>query len=141
MSTELSVHAVHEGDMRIVASGAEHTLRMDYPLQPGDKMTGLRPLEVLLASLAGCSGNALALLLRRLRQPVQGLEVNVRGTRRDEHPTVFTAITLEIVLHGKGIDSAVVTRAMAQAEERICPVWIMLKAGTPITSSFRIIEE
>lgn len=79
-------------------------------------------------------------LLRMMEQPVQGLEVKACGQRRDEHPTIFTSIGLEFVVHGADIDPALVARAMALSEERYGPVWAMLKAGTKITSSFRIME-
>jgi uncharacterized OsmC-like protein len=55
-------------------------------------------------------------------------------------PTELTAIALEFTLSGAGIDPAVVARALAQSEERLCPDWAMLKPGTTIKSSFRIIE-
>jgi putative redox protein len=80
-----------------------------------------------LASLAGCAGGTLALLLSRMKRPLQGLEVNARGKRSDEHPTVFTEITLEFVFRGSGLESAAVERALAQARDQLCPVWAMLK--------------
>lgn len=73
-----------------------------------------------------------------MQQPLRGLEVHARGLRRDEHPTVFTEIALEFVLHGAGLDPTAVTRALSVAENQLCPVWAMLKAGTPITAAFSI---
>jgi uncharacterized OsmC-like protein len=68
---------------------------------------------------------------------VARLRVAARGERRSEHPTVFTQIALEFVV-GAPADADAVANAIQQSEERICPIWAMLKAGTPITSSFRI---
>jgi putative redox protein len=141
MPTEMTVHAVHQGEMRLIASAGEHTVNMDYPLRPGAEATGFRPLELLLARLAGCSGNALVALLRRSEQPVRGLEVTARGERRDEHPTIFTHIALEFVVHGAGVDPAAVAHALELAEDRLCPVWIMLQSGTNITSSFHVVGD
>ncbi len=140
MPTELSIHAVHQGGMRFLASAGDRSVNMDYPLRPGETSAGFRPLELLLASLAGCAGSTMALLLSRMKQPVQGVEVNARGKRCDEHPTVFTEITLEFIIHGSGVESAAVERSLAQARDQLCPVWAMLKSGTQITSSFRVIE-
>jgi putative redox protein len=141
MPTELSVHAVHHGGMRVTATSRYFALDMDYPLQAGEKGAGWRPLEVLLASLAGCSVNTLALLLRRVEQPVRGIEVAVRGVRRDGHPTVFTDISLDFVVRGKDVDPGAVERALLSAEQYMCPVWAMLKEGPRITTSFQIDEE
>jgi len=140
MPSELRIHAVHVGGMRMTATNGEHTITADYPLQADEKAAGLKPLELLLASIATCGGSVVALLLGRTKQPMSGLEVNVRGTRRDEHPTVFTEIAVEFVIRGTGVDPALVEKAIAQADEKLCPVWAMLKPGTPITTSYRIVE-
>jgi putative redox protein len=138
MPTELVVHAVNRDHMRIVADAGPHTVSMDYPLQPGQETDGLTPLQLLLASLAGCSGNTLASLLRKREQTVGDIEVIARGLRRDEHPTVITDIALEFVIHGE-VEPAVVERALALSEDRLCPVWAMLKGGTRITLAYRVV--
>jgi len=99
------------------------------------------PLRLLLASLAGCSGNTLALVLGRMQQPVEAIEVDARGRRRDEHPTVLTDITLEFVVRGKGVEPAAVGRALTMAEEQLCPVWAMLKPGVAISAAFTVVED
>jgi putative redox protein len=140
MPTELIVHAEHQGDMRWSAAAGGHSISMDYPIPagPGEAM---KPLEVLMASLAGCAGNTLVLLLKRSGQPVSAMSIDIRAARRDEHPTVLTEITLNFAIAGTGIDPAIVERAMAQSEEHLCPVWAMLKPGTSIKSTFRIMPE
>jgi putative redox protein len=138
MPTELRVQAVHAGGMKVKVRCGEHEVLTDYPLQPGAAAAGYRPMELLLASLAACGGSVVALLLGRMGQPITGLEVDVRGQRRDEHPTVFTHIAVEFKLHGAGIDPARVAEAITQADERLCPVWAMLKPGVPIQTSYTI---
>jgi putative redox protein len=139
MPSELSVHAVQQGPMEFAISDGEHEITIDYPL-PGSEgeLKGMTPLRLLLASLAGCSGSSVAALLRRDGQPVTGVEVTARGQRRDEHPTVITAIELEFVLKG-AVDPARVEHALKLSEAQICPVWAMLKTGTPISSSYRVV--
>jgi putative redox protein len=126
--------------MKISAGDGDHTVLMDYPMG-SEPAGGLTPLKLLLASLAGCSGNALALLLRKSRQPFQRLEVQARGLRREEHPTLFTEIFLDFTVVGRGLDRMEVEKALKRSEELICPVWAMLKAGTPIHPSLKMIEE
>jgi putative redox protein len=139
MPSELSVHAVQQGPMEFAIGDGEHEITIDYPL-PGSEgeLKGMTPLRLLLASLAGCSGSSVAALLRRDGQPVTGVEVAARGQRRDEHPTVITSIELEFVVKG-AVDPARVEHALTLSETHICPVWAMLKTGTPITSSYRIV--
>jgi putative redox protein len=136
MPTEMTVHAEYAGGMKVTATNGKHTLITDYPLAPGQEAAGFRPMELLLVALAACAGSTVGLLLGRSKQPLEGLEVSVRAERRDEHPTVFNAIAMELLLRGAGLDRAVVERVIAQAEEKLCPVWAMLKASTPITTTW-----
>jgi putative redox protein len=138
MPQELSVRAVRESGMCFTASTGEHTVCLDYPLSPGPT-AGPTPLQMLLTSLAVCAGSTMALLLDRMKQPFTGLAVEARGKRRDEHPTVLTEISVEFVITGAGTDPERVEQALKMAEEQLCPVWAMLKEGTPITTSFRIV--
>ena len=138
MTTELSIHAVHQGGMRVLAGSGRHQVLMDYPMQPGEAAEGLTPLQMLLASLAACSANSVSALLKKMNQPVAGLEVAAHALRSQEHPTVLTAISLEFHVYGPGVDRETVARSLKLSEERLCPVWNMLKGGTPIKASFRI---
>lgn len=135
---ELSVHATQQGPMEFAITDGEHEVTIDYPLPGTDQdLKGMTPLRMLLASLAGCSGSTLAALLRRDGQAVQGVEVVARGQRRDEHPTVITEIDLAFTVHGD-VDPERVEHTLRLAEETLCPVWAMIKAGTPISSSFSV---
>jgi putative redox protein len=139
MPSELSVHAVQKGPMEFAIGDGQHEVTIDYPLPAANgDLRGMTPLRLLLASLAGCSGSSVAALLRRDAQPVTGVEVTARGQRRDEHPTVITSIELEFVVHGD-VDPARVVHALKLSEAQICPVWAMLKVGTPITSSYSVV--
>ncbi len=139
MPSELKVHASYQGGMRFDATCGEHAITIDYPLPAGAGVAGMTPLQLLLSSLAACSGSTLALVLKRMGQQVEGLEVTARGSRRDEHPTVLTDIRLEFELRGGEVAEDAVRKALAVAEDQLCPVWAMLKGGTPITASFRIV--
>ena len=137
MPTELVIQADYQGGMKVTAGDGEHTVTMDYPLEPGQAVAGLTPLKLLLASLTGCIGNTVPMLLAKRGQPVRSLQVTAKGQRRDEHPTVFTRIDVELVLHGD-LDPEVVEHCIALADEKLCPVWAMLRPATPIVTSYRI---
>ncbi len=139
MASELSVHAVYLDGMRVLAEAGNHQVLTDYPLPAGRPVEGLTSLELLLASLASCAANSiLALLKRKMNQPVNGLEVYARGLRREEHPTVLTEILLEFVVKG-AVDPELVANSLKVAENQLCPVWNMLKSGTQITTAYRIV--
>lgn len=138
VNTELTVHAVHEGGMRVrVSDGKFHTL-MDYPLNVEQTTVGPTPLTMLLASLAACSANSVMAILEKMQQPVSQLRVEAHANRSPVHPTVLLDIALEFIIKGDGVDPAAVARALQLSEERLCPVWNMLKASTPIKATFQL---
>ncbi len=140
MASELSVHAVHLDEMRVLAESGNRKVLTDYPLTPERPLEGLTSLELLLASLATCATNSvLALLKRKMSQPVTGLDVYACGVRREEHPTVLTEISLEFVVRGE-VDPDAVRKSLKISADQLCPVWNMLKDTTPIKATFRIVQ-
>lgn len=140
MPQELSVTAVRAEGMCFTANAGEHTVCLDYPLNE-EATLGPTPLQMLLASLAVCAGSTVSLVLERMRLPLAGLTVEAKGQRRDEHPTVITDIHLEFELRGSGIDRERVDQALKLAETQLRPVWAMLRPGTSIHATFRIVED
>jgi putative redox protein len=140
VKTELSVRGVHRGGMRVYASDGEFHVSMDYPQQEGEITTGPTPLTMLLASLAACSLNSVVVILKKMQQPLEGLGVEVRGARRTEHPTLLTDISLEFTVKG-AVDPTAMAHALKLSEERLCPVWNMLKGSTAIKAGFNMQPE
>ncbi len=118
-----------------------HSLAMDADDSSGGHNAGFRPMELLLVGFGGCSGMDVISILRKKRQPVSGLEVNVRGEKSDDHPRIYKEVHIEYVVKGKGVGTEAVERAIALSLDKYCSVGATLaKAGT-ITHSYRIVEE
>lgn len=141
MPSELTIRAAYDGGLRMSATNGLYTVKTDYPTSPGEPCVGFKPMELLLVSLATCGGSVVGSLLARMNQPATAVEVEVSGRRRDEHPTVFTAIDVRFVVRGRGVNAAVVERAIERAEKQLCPVWAMLAQAAPITTSFRLEDQ
>jgi putative redox protein len=139
MATEFSVRAVRQEGMRLITGNGRYSIGTHYP-RGVEQATGLTPLEVLLSSLAVCLGGSMVGLLSRTQQPVTRIEASASGERRDEHPTCCSRIHLEVLVRRAGVDPAAVDHALQLSEKAICPVWAMLKDGTQISASFRIVE-
>jgi putative redox protein len=135
MDLELNVSVGDlKGRMQLTGRGhTGHEVAIDYtPPMGGDK--GFTSLELLLVSLASCSGHTIQFLLGKMGKTVEKLEVRVRGKRRmDEHPTVVTDVHLMYELKGSGLDQAAVEKAIRMAEEKFCPVWAMLRNNVTVT--------
>ncbi|WP_420460454.1 OsmC family protein [Neolewinella sp.] len=94
----------------------------------GGQGGGMRPMELVLASVASCSGIDIMLLLKKQRQEVRDLRVRVTGQRAETAPRVFTAIQVHYQFAGPQ-DAKKVERACRLSMEKLCSVSMMLKAG------------
>jgi putative redox protein len=118
-----------------------HTLTMDADDVSGGHNAGFRPMELLLVGFGGCSGMDVISILRKKKQPVSGLEINVAGEMTDEYPKIYRKIHIEYVVKGKGVGKEAVERAIQLSLDKYCSVGATLgKAGT-ITHSYKIVEE
>jgi putative redox protein len=118
-----------------------HTLTMDADEALGGQNEGFRPMELLLVGFGGCTGMDVISILRKKRQNIAGLEMNVTGERAETHPHVYTDVHIEYVVKGKGVEPQAVERAISLSLEKYCSVGATLAKTGRITSSYRIVEE
>lgn len=116
-------------------------LTLDASPKVGGGGQGFRPIELILLALAGCTGMDVLSILRKKRQDITGFEVRARGERAQDHPRVYTHITLEYIVRGRNISPEAVARAITLSEYKYCPVHAMLRESVPIECSFRIEDE
>ncbi len=128
------------GGMQFIGKGAKsgQTTIMDAAAEAGGQNSGSRPMEVLLYGLGGCTGMDVVSILRKKRQPFTGLEMNLSGDRAPDNPKRYTAIRVEYVVYGKGVDPKAVEDSIRLSEERYCSA--RASFNCPITSTFRIEE-
>lgn len=141
MAKESHIDIVFQGGMKFLGrSGrAGMAVQLDFAREEEEAIDGYTPMELLLTSLAGCSGQVTVGLLKRMGQEIKDLTVRARGTKKEVHPAVFTAIELEFEFRGGKLDPAQVEKALALSEDRYCPVWAMVKAASPIKATYRLI--
>ena len=115
-----------------VESASGHTAAVDEAPTFGDN-DGMRPTEMLLGALGSCTGLNAVLLLKKFKQPLKSLEVQVEGEQETEWPRAFTKIEVTFVLgwHGKH-DNEQVDSALDMACNRYCPIHATLSRGTKI---------
>jgi putative redox protein len=119
--------------------GSGRTVSLDTIAEEGGG-TGFSPMELALVSLAGCTAMDVISILKKKRQDVAGFEVRAHGLRTDDHPRVFTDITLEYVVRGHSVDPKAIERAIELSETKYCSVAGMLKKAANITTTFRVEE-
>ena len=118
-------------------SGAK--LRMEGPADMGGPGLAPRPMETLLAALAGCSSVDVVKILTQQKEPLEGLVVRVDGTRADAIPAVFTSIRVVFEIAGAVAENKA-RRAVALSMEKYCSVTKMLEPTVAITHEVVLIR-
>ena len=123
----------------LAESGSGHALVMDGPPEHGGRNLGVRPMEMLLMGMGGCTQFDVLLILRRGRHHVSFCEVELEAGRAESDPKVFTRIHAHFRVGGKGLAEKAVERAVQLSAEKYCSASIMLGAVAEITHDFEIV--
>jgi putative redox protein len=138
----LTAKVTYVNGLQFVGEGSSHhAIVLDGDSSAGGHNSGLQPMELLLIGIGGCSGMDVISILKKKRQDVTGLEINVNGGQAADYPKKFDTITVEFVVKGKNISEEAVKRAIDLSMDKYCSVKATLEDPTTITSSYRITEE
>jgi putative redox protein len=130
-----------DGVMFVGESGSGHAVVMDGPLDLGGRNMGIRPMEMLLIGVGGCSSFDVVQILQKGRNDLVGCVAELTAERVDAVPAIFSKIHLHFVISGRDLKPAVVERAVKLSAEKYCSASIMLgNAGVEITHDFEVIE-
>ena len=128
-------------DLTLVGeSGSGHAVVMDGPPELGGHNLGLRPMEMVLLGMGGCTVVDVLHILKKARQSVSDCVVELAGERAATDPKVFTQIHVHFIVTGKALSEAQVKRAVALSAEKYCSVSIMLGKTAEITHTYEIHE-
>lgn len=121
-------------------SQSGHALVMDGAVEAGGRNIGLRPMELLLIGMGGCSSFDVVTILKKARQPITDCVAELSAERADDIPKVFTKIHVHYVVTGKNLNPAQVERAIKLSMEKYCSASLMLGKTAEITHDFEIVE-
>jgi putative redox protein len=127
--------ALTDGDFGIDITDADgHTLRMDIPVSQGGNASGFRPMQTLLAALCGCSSVDVVMILKKQKQNLEGLEIEVDGEREEgKEPSLWKQVDVRFLLKGE-IEPSKGFRAVDLSMKKYCSVAETLRvAGAEIT--------
>ena len=132
-----------QGEAAFLAkSGSGHEVMMDGPPDHGGQNRGVRPMEMVLLGMAGCSTFDVMSMLKKGRQDVSDCVCDVDAERADAVPAVFTSIHLHFRVTGNHLKEKQVARAVQLSAEKYCSASIMLEAaGVKITHSYEVVEQ
>ncbi|MCD8511294.1 MAG: OsmC family protein [Bacillus sp. (in: Bacteria)] len=96
-----------------------HELRMDASPDVGGNNNAPRPMELLLYSVAGCTGIDIISILKKMRLEPKGFQMEVEGERADDHPKRFTKLSVHYSLEGDLPEDKVI-RAIQLSKDKYC---------------------
>ena len=107
-------------------------------LSVGEK--GFKPMELLLTALAGCSGVDVYTILKKKRQGIEDIEIEVKGYRRDKHPRIYERIEITYRVKGEVQDKAL-SQAIKLSVDKYCSVYAMLSKSSHIEVRYEICKD
>ena len=117
-----------------------HAVILDGAPEAGGRNIGMRPMEMLLIGMGGCTSFDVVTILKKSRQHIVDCVAEMDATRADEVPKVFTKIHVHFVVTGKNLNPAQVERAVKLSAEKYCSASIMLGKSVEITHDFELRE-
>ena len=132
---------LQEGSTFEGVAGSGHRVTMDVAPEVGGRNLGLRPMEMVLLGLGGCTAIDVLHMLRKGRQPITDMRVELDAERADDVPKVFTRIHLHFVLTGAGLDPHKIERAIKLSASKYCSASMMLNKTAEMTHDFEIVKQ
>lgn len=121
-------------------SGSGHSVVMDGAPEAGGRNLGVRPMEMLLLGLGGCSAFDVMMILKRGREKVTDCVVELDGERAEADPKVFTRINMRYIVTGHALDRNKVERAVNLSAEKYCSASAILSKTAELTHTVDIVE-
>ncbi len=119
-------------------SDSGHQILMDGPESAGGENRGMRPMELILLGMGGCTSFDVVTILKKSRQDIKKCEARISAERADSIPKVFTKIHITFIVEGHELNEGMVERAINLSAEKYCSASIMLSKSVEITHDFKI---
>ncbi|MBU6343131.1 MAG: OsmC family protein [Bacteroidetes bacterium] len=122
-----------DGSHTIARDPMGNELQMYLPENAGGNATGIRPMQVLIMGLAGCTAVDVLLILKKQRQEVLDLHIDVEAERQpDVEPSLWEQVTVHFTVIGP-VELAKAQRAVDLSMQKYCSVSETLRrAGADI---------
>ena len=121
-------------------SGSGHSVVMDGAPEAGGRNLGIRPMEMLLLGLGGCTSFDVVSILQKSRQDLVDCEVEIEAERATDVPKVFTKIHIHFIVSGRELDETKVRKAVDLSADKYCSASRMLEKVADISHDFEIVE-
>jgi putative redox protein len=134
-----TVDTAWQGNMKFDAVVSGHHITIDALPAVGGNDEGARPKELMLASLAGCTGMDVISILKKMRIEPTYFNVRVEAEMTEEHPKHYTAMHIIYEFKGKNLEMEKLQKAVDLSQDRYCGVSVVYRKAMEITSEIVIL--
>ncbi len=118
-----------------------HSILMDGPPESGGNNAAIRPGEMTIVALGGCTGIDVVSILKKMRVPIESFEVVVDAEQREQHPKSWSKLHLKYIFKGKNLDEEKIKMAIELSQDKYCSVSDMLKKSAELTWEYQILSD
>lgn len=130
------IHLQWIGNLRFVVNDESgHSFVIDTKKEVGGTETGFQPVDLILASLAGCMAFDMVSILRKMKSDLKHFSVSVEGKRADEHPKRYTNILIKFKTN-KEVKETDLQKTFELSRDKYCSVFWTLKNPPEINFTF-----
>ena len=132
----------HSGDMSFIGkSDSNHWVIMDASKNVGGEETSVKPMELILIGLGGCTGMDVISILNKMRVKLDKFEVNIDAQQVKDYPKIFNKVRIEYIFYGIDLKKENLEKAIKLSQEKYCPVSAMLRKTAELTYSYKVFEQ
>ncbi|MCF6237629.1 MAG: OsmC family protein [Candidatus Marinimicrobia bacterium] len=113
---------------------SNHWVTMDGTAKVGGVDGASRPMEMLLFGLGGCTAVDVEVILKKMKVPVENIEIDIATERADDHPKVYTKISMVYHFYGKDLNLKKLEQAVKLSKDTYCSASAMLGKTAEITA-------
>jgi putative redox protein len=130
-----------DGRTFVGESGSGHAVVMDGAPESGGRNIGVRPMEMLLLGLGGCTAFDVVMILEKGREKITACDIDLEAERAGVDPKVFTHVKLTYRLRGRNLKPAAIERAIKLSAEKYCSASIMFEKTAKIEHGWTVEED
>ncbi len=140
MATMKSTIDWQEGVSFVGTPGSGHKIVIDGPPEFGGQDKGVRPMELMLLSLGGCTSFDIVHIMKKSRAELTACRTEITAERTDHPPKIFSKIHIHYIVEGRNVNEAALKRAIDLSARKLCSAQIMLGKTAEITHSYELKE-
>lgn len=141
MKTKIELSRVDDNFCMEAVNDLGNKIVMDGSPADGGHDGGMRPMQVLLAAMGGCSAVDVVTILRKQREPLRDIKITVTGEReKDKVPALYTEVNAHFRLYGN-IDRDKAEKAVALSVGKYCSVAKTLEKSATITYTVEVLPD